>query len=455
MIDLKKFNSSGLFRITVERTMTEKLLQFIWKHRYFNQQGLTLISGEPLTIEYPGDENNNQGPDFNQARIRINDICWVGSVELHLLSSGWDKHGHAADENYRNVILHVVWEQDPMIVTGNIPQLELCQRVPGIMLNTYSGWMNHHVFVPCERSLPQMETENWNRWKNSLLLKRFTRKMAPIVNSLRLNHFHWEEQLWWMMAGNFGMTVNTAAFESIARSIPFTILAKHRQQRIQLEALLFGQANLLEGNFRESYPLMLKKEFYFLKRKYGLKNVFEQVHFLRMRPDNFPTIRLSQLAALCAAGSNLFARILQCNLLSELRKNFQLPANEYWFRHYVFDKESGFKEKVLGRRMSENIIINSVIPLLYTYGMIHPDKSMQQKSLSWIQEIRAEQNEILARWKELGIKIKSAAESQALLELKKEYCQRKRCLECEVGKFLLLPREENKTSDPDIFIGQP
>jgi hypothetical protein len=349
------------------------------------------------------------------------------------------------------VILHVVWKQDQVGMTRNIPRLELCQRVSGIMLDTYSGWMDQHAFVPCERSLQQPETVIWNSWKHELLMKRLDRKMSLIVHSLRLNHYHWEEQLWWMIAGNFGMKVNAAAFEAIARSIPFTLLAKHRQQRIQLEALLFGQANLLEENFREMYPVMLKKEFHFLKRKYGLKKVFEQVHFLRMRPQNFPTIRLSQLAALCGEAANLFAWILQCSSLSELRKKFALVANDYWFYHYVFDKESRFKEKILGRRTSESFIINSVIPLMYTYGSLYPDKSFRQKAISWMQEIRAEQNEILSKWKKLGIKIKSAAESQALLELKKEYCQQKKCLECDVGKYLLLPSVRNIPDQQEVI----
>jgi len=421
--------------------MTEKLLQFIWKYRYFNQQDLTLLSGETLVIEFPGEENNHQGPDFIHARIRINDTRWAGSIELHLLSSGWDKHGHAADENYRNVILHVVWQEDASNMTRNIPQLELVHRVPGMMLKTYSEWMNQPGFVPCERSLYQVEAGVWERWKVKLLSERMARKMIPVGSSLRRNHFHWEEQLWWMLAGNFGMRVNTTAFESIARSIPFSLLARHRQQRIQLEALLFGQANLLEADFLESYPQMLKKEFHFLKKKYGLKKVFEQVHFLRMRPENFPTIRLSQLAGLCAENTNLFAWALHCESLTALRKKLQLPANDYWFYHYTFDKESPFREKIMGRGMGENIIINSFIPLLFAYGNMHPDKAILQKAWNWMLEIRAEENETLGRWKKRGIKIKSAAESQALLELYREYCRPKKCLDCDVGKFLLLPRK--------------
>ncbi len=417
--------------------MTEKLFQFIWKYRYFNHQGLALTTGEPVWIEYPGEENQNQGPDFMNARIRILDTCWVGNVELHLFSSGWIKHGHAPDKNYRNVILHVVWKQDPAEMSRNIPQLELFHRVSRIMLETYEGWMKQHAFVPCEHSLQEPEINIWNAWKQGLLLKRLDRKMILILRSLRSNHYHWEEQLWWMIAGNFGMKVNATAFEAVARSIPYTLLAKHRQQPFQLEAILFGQANLLESDFSEMYPVMLKKEYHFLNRKYGLKKVFEQVHFLRMRPENFPTIRLSQLATFCVDSGNLFAWILQCSSIGELRRKFAPAANDYWFYHYVFDKKSRFKEKILGRATGERIIINSVIPLLYTYGTLYPDKSFRQKAISWMQEIRAEQNEIISHWKMLGIQIGSAAESQALLELKNEFCQQRKCLDCDIGKYLL------------------
>ncbi|MDP4213503.1 MAG: DUF2851 family protein [Bacteroidota bacterium] len=423
--------------------MTEKLLQFIWKHRHFNQQGLTLSSGESLSIGYPGDENHNQGPDFIHARIRINDTYWAGSIELHLLSSGWDKHGHDQDENYRNVILHVVWKHDQTDMARNIPQLELCQRVSGIMLDTYSGWMHQYTFVPCEKSLQKPAPDVWKSWQAVLLTKRLDRKMVPIAQSLQRNHYHWEVQLWWMIAGNFGLKVNAPAFETIARSIPFTLLAKHRAQPIQLEALLFGQANLLERNFSEAYPLTLKKEFHFLKTKYGLRKVFDQVHFLRMRPDNFPTIRLSQLASLYTESTNLFAWILQCDSLSELRKKFALSTSDYWFNHYVFDKESPHRVKVMGRGTAETIIVNGVIPLLYSYGKTHPDKSITQKAIYWMQEMPAEQNRIIYQWKGLGIEVKSAAGSQALLELKTEFCQQKKCLECDIGKHLLKSSGKN------------
>jgi hypothetical protein len=421
--------------------MTEKMLQFIWKNRYFNQQGLELVTGEPVTIDYPGELNTDQGPDFINARVRINGNSWIGSVELHLFSSGWVKHCHAEDDNYRNVMLHVVWKQDRLDIKRNIPQLELCNRIPRVMLETYSGWMLKPAFIPCELSAPKSGTAKWENWASRLLIMRLNRKMNRILDSLRTNKYHWEEQLWWMIAGNFGNPVNTSAFEAMARSIPFSLLAKHRQQFIQLEALFMGQSNLLEKNYTDSYPAMLKKEFSFLKRKYGLKKIYEPVHFLRMRPENFPCVRLSQLAALCAEATAFFAWILSCESVHLIRKKLMVSANDYWRNHYVFEKLSPHREKMLGTNMCNNIIINSIIPLLYTYGKIIPDKTVLQKSIGWLEQIPAEQNQLMAGWKRIGISVKKATGSQALIELKKQFCDQRKCLECEIGRHLLLPAD--------------
>lgn len=421
--------------------MTEKLLQFIWKHRYFNQQGLELITGEPVTIEYPGEENSNQGPDFINARIRISGNYWIGSVELHLYSSGWLKHSHTEDDNYRNVMLHVVWKQDRLDIKRNIPQLELCNRVSRLMLETYAGWMDKPHFIPCELSASKTESKKWENWESRLLIMRLNRKMYQILDSLRSNKYHWEEQLWWMIAANFGNPANTAAFEVIARSIPFSLIAKHRQQFIQLEALFMGQANLLETDFRDPYPVMLKKEYIFLKKKYGLKKNYEPVHFLRMRPGNFPCIRLSQLASFYSESISLFNWVLESGSILLLRKKLMIPANDYWHHHYVFEKLSPFREKMIGIEMCNNIIINSIIPLLYTYGKIIPDPFILNKAVSWLEQIPAEHNRVIEGWKRTGISVKKASGSQALTELKKQFCDQRRCLECEIGKQILHPVE--------------
>jgi hypothetical protein len=421
--------------------MTEKLLQFIWKYRYFNQPGLALVSGEPVIVEYPGDENSHQGPDFVNARIRINGNYWIGSIELHLFTSGWQKHKHAEDPNYRNVILHVVWKQDRLDIGRNIPQLELCHRIPRLMMDTYSGWMQKSVFIPCERSVSKTTCREWEAWASRLLVMRLNRKMDMILESLKRNHFHWEKQLWWMIVSNLGKPVNAEAFESIARSIPYSLLARHRNQFIQLEALFMGQANLLERDFTDAYPVMLKKEFYFLKQKYGLKPVYETVQFLRMRPGNFPGIRLSQLAALSAETGSLFSWSLECKSLAEIRNRLLVRANDYWHHHYVFDKPSPFREKLLGNEMINNMIINSIIPILYTYGKTMPDTQVLKKAISWIEQIPAEKNNQMKGWKQIGISVKKASGSQALMELKKQFCDPRKCLECDIGRFLLQPAD--------------
>jgi len=426
--------------------MTEKLLQFIWKQRYFNQQGLELLTGERLTIEYPGDDNVHQGPDFLNARIRINDNQWMGSVELHLFSSGWMKHSHTEDENYRNVILHVVWKQDHLVLNREIPQLELSTRVPHSMLDIYAGWMNKPLFIPCELAAAGTERKKWVNWASRLLINRLNRKSDLILDSLQKNHFHWEEQLWWMIANNFGVPVNASAFESIARSIPFSLLAKHRKQFIQLEALLIGQANLLDRHFTDPYALLLKREFQFLKKKYNLKKNYESVHFLRMRPESFPAIRLSQLASLYAENTSLFAWTLECDSVALLKRKMMVCANDYWSNHYVFEKTSGFRLKWLGTIKCESIIINSVIPLLYAYGKFIPDQDILDRSIAWLKQIPPEQNHIMDGWKHIGISMKKAAGSQALMELKKQFCDQRKCLECEIGKDLLRPDSDTGPS---------
>jgi hypothetical protein len=422
--------------------MTEKLLQFIWKNRYFNQQGLELTTGEQLIVDYPGEENRSQGPDFIHARIRLDGNIWIGSVELHLYSSGWIKHFHSEDHNYRNVILHVVWKQDRLDLTRNIPQLELYHRISKLMVETYAGWMQKPRFIPCEGSVAKTTVTQWETWASRLLVMRLNRKMHRILDSLHLNHFHWEEQLWWMTAYHFGNPVNAAAFESVARSIPYCLLAKHRQQFNQLEALFLGQANLLNDHFKESYPAMLKREYDFLKRKYALKNIFEPVHFLRMRPENFPSIRLSQLASLFSENTSLFAWILSCSTLSELKKKLMVKANDYWHDHYVFEKKSPFRIKTMGSQMCNNLIINSIIPLLYTYGKMTPDPLSLKKSLHWLEQMPVEYNHYMNGWTQIGISVKKASGSQALIELKKQFCDHRKCLECDIGRRLLQPMEQ-------------
>lgn len=415
--------------------MTERLLQFIWQFQYFNKSELVTIDGEALQIIYHGQFNSNQGPDFNNAKIRIGETTWVGTVELHIRRSDWNKHKHHKDKNYKNVILHVVWENDEIKETS-IPVLELKDRVSKVLMKRYMELMNSASFIPSENSIHTVPDISWKSWKERLLAERLLRKSEKVENYLQQNGFHWEETFWWLLARNFGMKVNADIFEDVARSVPLAILAKHKSQVLLLEALLLGQAGLLEGKMEEDYPCMLQKEYKFFKKKYGLHQPGSQVFFLRMRPGNFPTIRLAQLAMLIHESMHLFSKIKEANSVYEVRNWMDITANDYWHYHYRFDELSVFKKKKLGNTMIDNIIINTIVPVLFAYGNYHDENKYKQKAVDWLELTDAESNSVTRGFHKVGITCETAFDSQALLELKTKYCDNKRCLECAIGNYL-------------------
>ena len=430
--------------------MTERLLQFIWQFQYFNKSELETIDGEKVQIQFAGQLNTNQGPDFSDAKIVIGKTIWAGTVELHIKTSDWNKHNHQSDKNYKNVILHVVWEDDgagnrnsvPIKETeqssvDHIPVLELKGRVSKILLQRYEELMNSNSFVPCENSISTVKEITWKSWKDRLLVERLVRKFQTIESSLNENNFHWEETFWWMLARNFGIKVNADAFEAIARSISIKILAKHKTQIHHLEALLLGQAGLLENKFSEDYPLMLQKEYKFYKSKYNLKPINQPVFFLRMRPGNFPTIRLAQLAMLVHDSAHLFSKIKEADSVKDVKAWLDVTANDYWHYHYKFDEESAYRKKKLGAAMIDNIIINTVCPVLFAYGNYNDETKYKDKALRWLEQTSAEKNNITKGFQQLGIENKTAFDSQGLIELKNEYCNKKRCLECGIGNSIL------------------
>lgn len=415
--------------------MTERLLQFIWQFQYFNKGELTTTAGESIQIIFPGQYNTNQGPDFSDAKIKIVKTTWAGTVELHIKTSDWQKHNHHGDKNFNNVILHVVWEDDGG--NSNIPILELKGRVSKILLQRYEELMNSSSFIPCEKNIDKVRDITWKSWKDRLLAERLMRKAKIAETFLKQNNYHWEETFWWLLARNFGMKVNADSFEAMARSIPVNTLAKHKSQIHQLEALLLGQAGLLDGKHQEDYPKLLQREYKFLKGKYKLKPIHQPVHFLRMRPGNFPTIRLAQLAALITESAHLFSKIREAKTVKEIFGWFDVTANDYWHYHYRFGETSSFKKKTLGATMIDNIIINTVAPVLFAYGSYHDEQKYKDKALKWLEKTAAESNNITKGFQKLGIENKNAFDSQALIELKNEYCNKKRCLDCGVGNAIL------------------
>jgi hypothetical protein len=320
--------------------------------------------------------------------------------------------------------------------------LELSTRVPKILLQRYDELMQSPSFIPCGKNLQFVQDITWQSWKDRLLAERLMRKSLIVEACLRQNNFHWEETFWWLLAKNFGMKVNGEAFEAIARSLPLTMLAKHKQQLHQLEALLMGQAGLLNGQFREHYPKLLQREYRFLQAKYHLSPVPVPMHLLRMRPGNFPAVRLAELAMLVNESAHLFSKIKEAGTTRSIRKFFDVTANDYWHYHYQLDEISVFKPKKIGESMIDSILINTIAPVLFAYGNYLNDSAYKDKALLCLEQVRAEQNQVTTQFMSLGVQNNTARDSQALLELKNNYCDKRKCLECAIGNAIL------KRADP-------
>lgn len=415
--------------------MTERLLQFIWQMQLFNKSALLTTQNEVLQIIFPGQYNTNQGPDFSEAKIKIDNTILAGNVELHVLSSHWKHHRHNKDVNYKNIILHVVWEDDKPL--PGVPTLVLQHLVSGLLLTKYEELMNNRGFIPCERNISFINSLTWQSWKERLLIERLQRKSTEVLSLLQQSNNHWEETCWWLLAGNFGVKVNKECFASIAQSVSINILAKHKNSIHQLEAILLGQAGMLNGEFADDYPKLLQKEYTFCQSKYQLKQIKIPPLSLRMRPSSFPAVRLAQLAMLVHQSLHLFSKIKEALSINEIRKLLDVTANDYWHYHYSINEPSPYRPKHLGAQMIDNILINTVIPLLFAYGQFHNEAAFKDKAIKWLGEIKPEQNNITRQFAQLEIENNSAFDSQALLELKKQYCDKKLCLNCAVGNSLL------------------
>ena len=427
--------------IKIKLGVTEKLLHYIWEHHHFNFQDLRTVDGQAVEIIFSGIHNHNQGPDFLDARIRIANSLWAGAVELHVYSSEWEQHGHSDDPNYQQVILHVVWEHDKELVL-NFPTLVLNGRISTILFERYRELMERDHFIPCAGKVAGLQNDLMQNWIRQVSIERMEVRVADIRQLLQENNRHWEEVFWWLVARNFGQKVNSTAFFNMARTIPLSILTRHKHQIIQVEALLFGQAGLLDHRYRENYPNLLIKEYRFLRKKYGLKKSFDPVYFLRMRPANFPTVRLAQLSMLIHQSSHLFSLARETDDLDTFMGYLQVTANDYWHYHYRFDESVSFRPKTLGGQMIRNLLANTIIPVLYAYGLEHASCSLKQKALQWFESIEAEDNSITRGMVNAGFENQHALHSQALVHLKRNYCDQRLCLQCAVGHGLLAASNE-------------
>jgi len=416
--------------------MNESLLQFIWHHQYFNLWDLRTVNDEALGIVDAGIWNRDQGPDFLTGRIRVNGEEWAGNIELHVKTSEWDLHGHSTDPNYKNVILHVVWEHDRDSGPA-IPVLELRSRVPHHLLQRYRNWMLHHSLIPCSGELGKLKTSLVYPWLDWLWLQRVREKSARMLEAVQKQGMDWEEAFWISVARAFGHKVNADAFEAIASTLPVKLMMRHRHDPVQIEALLFGQAGLLRADKEDEYCKLLCREYGFLRKKYKLRKCYQPVHFLRMRPGNFPTIRLAQLARLINCNSDMFSRITRMTTIEEMEAFFRVQAGEYWDHHYRFGEPSVFAVKQAGEHFIENIIFNTVVPFLCAYHDHVGNGHLIPGLVGTIQKLKPERDSITGCFEKFGLKARHAADSQALHELKKTYCDKLNCLHCAIGQTLL------------------
>lgn len=310
--------------------MTERLLQYIWQFQYFNSEELRTTAGESLRILDPGQLNHHQGPDFLEARLYIDQHCWTGSVELHVDASGWHRHAHADDPNYRSVILHVIWNDDRCMPSPSLPTLVLKGRVSQLLMRRYRSLMQRHSFIPCEHSVRMIPPAVVAGWQEQLLIIRLRRRSKQIAALLAATHYHWEQVFWRLVFRSMGLIVNADAFEELAGEVPLRVLQRHRERPWQMEAMLMGTAGLLKGPPPDAYMQAMQEEFEFYERKYGLRTISQPMHFLRMRPAAFPTVRLAQLAALLHRSFDLFSAVLHETRLAAIQAMMEVAPSAYW-----------------------------------------------------------------------------------------------------------------------------
>jgi len=420
--------------------MKEDFLHYLWKFKKFDTLNLKTFDGEEITIINVGQYLELAGPDFFNAQITIGSQKWAGNVEIHLKSSDWYVHHHERDEAYENVILHVVWEHDTEIFRKNnseIPVLELQKYVDAASVTNYQSLISPKSWIFCEKQLKKIKEFTRSNWLERLFFERLERKSKPIFELLEQTNQDWEGVLFCLLAKNFGLNTNGEIFLKIAQSIPFSIIRKESFEVENLEALLFGNAGLLDSEREDAYFKDLKFRYFYLLHKYQLeKKIVEPVQFFKHRPDNFPTVRLSQLANLYHCQQNLFSKINTSSSVKSIYKTFDVSSSNYWQNHYQFDKESPKKKKQLSKSFIDLIIINTIIPLQFAYAKSQ-GKEISEDLIQLLNEVAPEKNAIMDKFSSFGIKSKSAFESQSLLQLKNEYCNKSRCLDCAIGMELL------------------
>lgn len=423
--------------------MKEDLLHFIWKYKKLQLDDLVTTNNEPIAIVDTGTHNHLAGPDFFNAKVNIDGQLWAGNVEIHLKSSDWYAHNHEQDANYNNVILHVVWEDDAAVFrsdSSEIPALELRNYIPKTLLDAYQKLFakNDIRFINCEKSIADVDAFLFENWLARLYFERLERKSKFVMELLENSKNDWEQVLFALLLKNFGLKINGASFLSLAQALDFSKVRKLQSDTLQLESVFFGMSHLLDNDeIVDEYYIQLKKEYAHFKIKFDVEEgSVQKPEFFKLRPPNFPTIRLSQLANLYAKRQNLFSSIIDASGLEELYRLFDVSAGPYWNDHFTFGRTSKKSVKRLTKKFIDLLIINSLLPLKFCYAR-HRGKDANEEIIHIISQIKKEENSIITNFKRHGISIGNAKESQAILQLYNEYCTQNKCLQCAVGSRLL------------------
>jgi len=424
--------------------MKEEFLHYLWKYNLYDPESLLDGEGNRIAVIHPGEYNHDSGPDFFNARMIIDGTEWAGNVEIHIRSSHFDVHGHNNDPVYDNVILHAVAENDKVVFNSKGHEILTARmNFKQDLYENYLNLVNNPFIIACQDHIAKTDMTKLSSWISSLVIERLQEKTSLILNILSETGNDWEETFYRLLSRYFGFRINTEPFEMLARALPLRIIRKHADSRFQVESLLFGTAGMLdEGLFREAinddYFVALLREYKILSAKYSLQPIHGWIwKFARLRPANFPTVRISQLAVMLSCTNGLFSKVLENNSITQLRALFEVSASEYWESHYIFGKKSRAFPKNTGPQSTSLLLINAVIPAIFIYGKNRDSMNHSEKALSFLEEIDAEENSIIEEWRNAGINSESSFWTQGLIQLRNNYCKKRRCLDCRIGAWLI------------------
>jgi len=424
--------------------MKEEFLHYLWKYRLYDPEKLVDNDGNRIVVVHQGEYNLDSGPDFFNSRISIDGTVWAGNVEIHTKASHFDLHGHQYDPAFNNVILHIVSENDKKVFTAGGEELMTIEiKYDPLFYEKYISLVNNPYIIACQGDIKKLDNIYIRHWLNALVIERLQSKSELILKTFEQTGNDWDETFYRLLTRYFGFRVNTEPFGMLATALPFRIIRKHADNRFQIEALLFGTAGMLEeGLFKDAladkYYCDLIKEYRILSVKYSLQPIHGWLwKFSRLRPSNFPTVRISQLAALLSVAGGIFSKILEAKDIIQLKEVLEVSASDYWDNHFVFGKKSIRVSKNTGTQAAEIILINAVIPILFVYGQSRDNQDICERALTFLENIPAEKNNILDEWKITGILAESAFYSQSLIQLRNEYCKKRKCLDCRIGSKLI------------------